>query len=635
MGNVIPEMNPHIPQADAEKDARLWAVKNRVSPKDHEKPFSFEREVVVNVLGQKRPIPLKYLDEIYATLQRLKNLYLVVEKPRQCMISEFNVNSTFYICDTHKNTTVLYILQDQTTGEEFVKKRVDTAIDDSPYLQTLLNSGQARKGGRDGRRKQIDSLKMKKFRRSWFYMVHSSSNKRSRSVDADVVIFDEYDAHETGQEKSFRACADNSDIRAYFYTSTPTIKDFGVDLKIKTTSHALWHINCAHCFQDFIMDSVYFFGDGIKILDEPRLKDGALRIFVCPHCGEEVRQEDKMLRGRWVHQHPERIKENRIGFQFSHLILPHITADRAYADYLECLSDPKSGKKGYYNDNLGEAFNDEEAGARFTREIIWNSRNENFDWCKAAHDVTIGVDWGKDTHVSIMKRIDEGTRQLQYLEYIVIPASKIPVDNAIKIFELFPTYQPDMVIADFGAGQEQNKCLLDKMESVGMGNNFYMANNHNSMKNVNPKWNEETHMVTYDLVTLYSTAALWFAANMVWVPGAIKGDQKLELMIKHFTNYYIVDPNKDNHADGVPAHLTLVKPTLPKQLMQNGPVHILSSFLFGFLTCMGNAAETWSTSDAPKDGPTEDEIAKARYTSRPWLKKLPISNEGNVLCQRL
>ena len=389
---VQTEMNPHIRREDALADPMLWAVKYRVHPKDDKKPFAFEREIKVNNLGAKIIVPLRYQHEIYNALKRLPNLYMAIEKARQMRMSEWLVNSVYYICDTHIGVTILYILHDEKNGVKFVKKRIDPTIDDSPYLCKLISDVKQAQNVRIGRRKIPDSLALKRFGRCWFYMLHSTSDSASRSPDADIAIFDEYDAHNKTNETSFRKSCGDSDIKAFIYVSTPTLPDYGIDLKYKSTSMGQWTINCANCLQDFTMDSVYFFGDGIKVLEAPRWTDGAVRIFVCPHCGEEIAPADKQIRGRYVHAVPELIKENRLGFKFSNLILPNITADAAWSEYRECLMDPKGGgRKLYLNENLGEATMDEEVGARYSRDVMLECCDENWGWVESGRNTIMGV----------------------------------------------------------------------------------------------------------------------------------------------------------------------------------------------------------------------------------------------------
>ena len=657
--STLDEMNPHIRREDTLGNPQLWVVKYRTHPKNDKLPFAFEREIISNEFGTKKVVPFMFLKEPYSCLTRLKNLYLAWQKGRQCMVSEFNVNTALYICDTHTGVAILYILQDERSGKKFVKKRVDSAIDGSPYIASLINSGQARKGGREGRKKQIDSLELKKFGNNWFYMLHSTSDNASRSPDADIVIFDEYDAHDKSNETSFRQSASNSEIRAFIYTGTPTLPDFGIDKKYKSTSMGQWTINCANCLDDFVMDSAYFFGDGVKILPEPRWTDGAVRIFVCPHCGQEVKTEDKQLRGRYVHAVPELIKENRIGFKISQLIMPHITADRSWADYQECLMDPKGGgRKLYVNECLGEATMNEEAGARFTRAAMQECYDgSEFGWVESARGTMVGVDWGTETHVVVWKRVQVG---IQLLNYHVIPSSTKPLDGAKEVAKLILRYNPTKLVCDFGAGQEQNKYLYERFSDI-----FYAAVNHKAMKDNNPQWNEKKGIVHYDLITVYSSLAYWFAANMVKLPAY---DAKLELFIQHCLNSFIVDPNARPEMEGMVEHLALVPETKPKELHKKGPIHLLSAALFGFLDCMGSAAEEFSCSEPTYEDDAGDttnldvaavleavrqiksgrksindfsekivkQIASVtgRYTRDP-AAEFYGANEGNVLCRRL
>ena len=579
------EMNPHIKREDTLKNSRLWAVKYRVHPKDDDKPFAFERVIAVNKIGKEQTVPLKYLDDIYASLHNLKNLYEVIEKPRQCQISEFLVNTTFFICDTVKGVTVLYVLQKGKVGETFCKRRIDEPINQSSHLSQLIIDGGKTKNKRN---KRIDSLAIKKLRNSWFYMLSSSSDSASRSPDGDILIFDEFDKHNHEHETSFRSTIDNSEIQAMFFVSTPTIPDFGVDLKYKSTSMGQWTNNCATCLENFVMDSVYFFGDGVKVLDEPRWQDGSRRIFVCPHCGTEIKPADKQLRGSFVHAVPELIKENRLGFKFSNLILPHVTADVAYKQYRECLLEP-GGRKTYLNEKLGEATISEDTTAHFTRDIMLGCKNNDYGWVDSAHNVLIGVDWGKETHVVVWKRVGE---KIRLLNTFVFPTDPKPLANARKVAGLFTVYTPSKIICDFGAGQEQNKYIAEVAKDV-----FYAAVNAESLKDMNPKWNEKTRIVNYDLVTVYTSYAYWYAAGLVELP---RYDAKLEMFIQHHVNSMLLDPNIVPTEERPIEHVHAVKKVLPKQLGKKGPIHLLSASLFGFIECMGKSGEEFSFSELPE-----------------------------------
>ena len=579
------EMNPHIKREDTLKNSRLWSVKYRVHPKDDRLPFAFEREIAVNRLGVVKTIPLKYLDDIYGTLHNLKNLYEVIEKPRQCQISEFLVNATFFICDTIRGVTVLYILQDEKTGRKFCIRRIDQPIKDSDYLRQLIVDGGKSK---NTRKKEIDSLSMKKLRDAWFYMLHSTSDSASRSPDGDVIIFDELDKHKHENETSFRSTVDNSDIQAMFWVSTPTIPDYGVDQKYKSTSMGEWNVNCSSCFEDFTMDSVYFFGEGVKVLPETRWYDNARRIYICPHCGVEIKPEDKQLNGRFVHKVPELLKENRIGFKFSNLILPHVTADVAWKQYRECLLEP-GGRKTYLNEKLGEATLSEDTTAHFNREVMLNCVVKEYGWVESSHGVLIGVDWGKDTHVAIWKRIED---HIRLLNVFIFPSDPKPLANARKVVELFTRYTPSRVVCDFGAGQEQNKYMAECLKEA-----FYAAVNSEALKDMNPKWNEKTRMVNYDLVTVYTSYAYWYAAKLVQLPHY---DPKLELFIQHHINSMLLDPNEKPAEEKSIEHLHKVERIMPKQLAKKGPIHLLSAALFGFIECMGKNTEDFSFSELPE-----------------------------------
>lgn len=592
--SAIADMNSHILREDTKSDPQLWALKYRVNPKDPDLPFTFKRTVQVNKLGIQREIPMRYLDDIYGVLTDLKDLYCVVKKGRQARISEWLVNATFYCCDWYKGITILYILQTEDVGKDFCKRRIDDAVDSSQYLSDLIVEGGKR---RTGKKKVINSLSIKKFLHSWFYMVHSRSGASSRSPSSDIVIFDEYDEHCLDHETSFRSTMDDSDIQALLYVSTPTLPEFGIDRKFKSTSMGVWTQNCSTCLEDFVMDSVYFFGGGVKVLDERRISDGALRVFICPHCGAEMKQWEKQERGRYVHKFPELLRENRIGLSFSNLILPHITADKAQKQYRECLLEP-GGRKTYVNEKLGEACVSEETSVYFTRDMLQNECcDRNVGWVSAALGTYIGVDWGKDTHVSVWSIIPTGIQLLNLFEFKHDPE---PLANAKKVVNLVALYNPKKVVCDFGAGQEQNKYVAQRVKDA-----FWVAVESVSLKNLEPIWNEKTQFVKYDVVTAYTVFASWCAAGMVKLP---KYDEKVEVFINHCLNSVLLDLNELPAEEQAVQHLHKVEQLKPKVLGKKGPIHFLSSALFAFLHMIGNEDNEFLFSDIPDDFEVNDDF---------------------------
>lgn len=596
------EMNPQIPRQEAVGNPRLWCTKYRVSPRAHTEPYLFEREIET-FMGIRRQVPLNYLTDIYNTLLRLKRLRLAIIKGRQARISEFTANSVFYLSDTHQGIRTLYILQDKPNAEKFVKERINTPIEDSLYLGQIISEA---KDANQKRRREINSLSTKRMGRSWFHMVYSTGWGLSRSPSCDGVIFDEYDAHDHEEEESFLSVIDDSDIKFEIYVSTPTLPDYGIDLVFKSSSMGRWTVNCPHCLEDFIMNSDYFFGKGIVKFDEPRPEDGAMRIYVCPNCETEITNWDKQERGRYVHEIPELLKENKPGFSFSNLILPHIDADTAWDQYQTALRRP-GGRKKYINEKLGEACIDEEATAHINRQMMVDCIDDTIGWVEAANRCYVGVDWGRETHVTIYKDVlREKGKHLQLLNYFVIPASSEPLHGAKEVAKLLVQFQPSKLVCDFGAGAEQNKYLATRF-----GDSFYAAIQANTLKDMNPKWNPKTQTVNYDVVTTYATYCHWFGAGLVILP---RYDGKLELFIQHHCNSMLIDQNKHAVIEREIDYLHAVDKALPKQLGQKGPIHLLSSSMFAFMDFMGHSVEEFSFSELPKD----IEMMVGRDSKRPF-----------------
>lgn len=604
-----PEMNADISREAALSDPMAWPQKYRLNPRQRGLSFKFTRDINYN--GISYEVPLLYQNEIYGVLTNIKNLFLAIQKPRQSRISEFCVNSAFFLCDKFPGFTLLYVFPDDTAGRRFLIKRIDEPINDSDYLSFMVSSIGAENQYRAKRKGAVDSLDIKKMGLSWFYMLASKSKGASRSPDADAIIFDEYDIHDMEKEESFLSTMDDSIHRMKFYVSTPTEPEFGIELRYKTTSMGLWIINCGACFHDFEMNSEYFFGDGIKKLDASREADRAERIYVCPNCGEEITPMDKQVRGRWVHQAPAMKNYNRIGFKFSNLILPHITADTAWQDYKDFVIKP-GGLKRFHNEKLGESKSDDERSARFSREIMLKCSDSSIGWTEQAHGTFMGVDWGKDTHVVIWKHY---SGKLRLLNFFVFKHDPKPLADAMKVAKLIVQFNPSVLVTDYGGGQEQNKYMYERFSSI-----MFMAVNKVTLKDMNPVWERSVSRVYYELVTAYSTYARWYPSEMIELP---RHDEKLELFIQHHTNSVLVSPNERKVPEGV---LVLVGKDEHQEVGHTGPIHLLSASLFGWLQCMGLGNKEMHFSDAPQK-------AAVSESPSPYIDRLP-KNIQNKLRKR-
>jgi len=596
----IVDMNPHISRADAVADPQLWPVKYRTHPKDRRKPFVFEREVVVNRLGMTKTVPQLYLNDIYRSLKNLKDLYLAIMKCRQSRLSEFGVNAAEYIVDTLQGVSVLYILQDDKAGKKFCRKRIDTSISFSPYLSSVVEFIEA--GFKD---KRTDSLEMKKFRDNWLYVLYSTAKGGSRSPDADVCLFDEYDKHSYKStddgEESYLSTMDDSEYQARLYLSTPTFPDYGIDLRYKASSMGIWTINCRTCLQDFVMDSNYFFNGGIVKLPNRRFKDGALHIYVCPHCGNEVNVMDKQVRGRYVHRKPELVEQNRLGFSFSTLILPHVSADKAKSQYEDFIVKP-GGRRKYVNEKLGEACTDDETMQRLTRELMLSCVNKDRGWVNEAYGTIIGVDWGKDTHAVVWKFTNNQCKLLNIFEF---PGDSDPLSGAKNVVKLLPRYKPLVLTCDFGDGRESNKYVYPRAKDI-----FYAAIHKPGQKDMEPEWVKKTRSVYYELISTYQTYCNWFSAMMIELPAL---DMKLEKFIQHHENSLLIDQSKLSEPEKIVGSIERVQDSKPMELGHRGPIHFLTAALYGWLYCIGKGASDFSFSELPKDEKLREELTKFTF----------------------
>jgi len=260
----------------------------------------------------------KYLRDVYDWHGRER----VVCKAAQVGASEMAISYALWSADI-RNATVLYLFPTERHVSDFSTARIGPAIEASPYLQSIVGGGPAEDGGR---KRGADQVQLKRVRDRFIYLrgsqVREDDNSQAKaaqlkSIDADVVVFDELDEMDNRAPEIALKRLGHSRLAECLWVSTPTYSGFGIHEKYQKSDCRQWFVACPHCGNRQpveINDVVIAWDDSGRPLSWHET-DG----HAWPACRRCHRPVDRLADGEWVPEFPGRSVE---GFRISKLFCP-------------------------------------------------------------------------------------------------------------------------------------------------------------------------------------------------------------------------------------------------------------------------------------------------------------------------
>lgn len=308
---------------------------------------------------------------------------VVIKKAAQVFVSELCINLAFWTADTRQGGrgNVLYIFPAIQQLGDFVRARIDKAIEESAYLQQRVKPTKGLEG-LETARKSTDNLGLKRLGGSFLYFRGSNAEAGLISVDADLVVYDEVDRLREGTLAMGSKRLGSSLLRWQRYASTPKYPEVGIDALWLASDRRQYHVRCERCgeWQPLV------FPDNV-------LEDGEV---VCRACRNPV---DRLARGEWVAECPGR---DIHGYHMTKLLSPRANvaelARLGYRILRREVTDP-SVIQEFYNQDLGLAHAPE--GGQLSRaEIEACVADYSLDeW--APRGCYMGVDIGARLHIRI------------------------------------------------------------------------------------------------------------------------------------------------------------------------------------------------------------------------------------------
>jgi hypothetical protein len=306
-----------------------------------------------------------------------------VKKATQAGASAWAVRWGLFFPDT-KGWTSLYVFPKAKQLNEFSDQRIKPLIERVPYLRSRVPYGYTNNKGL----KQV-GLGFANFR--------GSQNKDELdSVDADVIVFDEYDRIVQANIPDAEQRITGSPHGMMRRLGTPTIPQFGISAIYEGTDKRVWMVKCKRCrvgWQEI---------DFWKNVDQERV------LIVCSHCRKPL----DVAKGEWVPQVTE-VQRPR-GYHTPRLIVPWTN--------LQKIIDHSKEKRIYqvqrfYNKDLGIEFQEE--GGRLTdadldAAISAGGGFEMVNGYSGRNPVTAGIDMAstRSATVRISEHIDENTKRM-------------------------------------------------------------------------------------------------------------------------------------------------------------------------------------------------------------------------------
>lgn len=315
-----------------------------------------------------------------ADIARDRHPMVVVMKSAQVGVSEVAVNLALHAADTAHGGrgNVLFAMPTQNMMDDFAQARFDRAIQDSAYLRGRLQP-------EPPNRKGADSKRLKRIGPGYVYLRGTDSKRQIASIDADLVVLDEFDQMAEGSLALAQKRLTSSREPRLWVLSTPRYPEAGIHELFRHSDQQRYLLACPGC----ALEQPLTWAENV---------DYERCIVVCRNCHTPM---DVLAAGHWEAQAPgnDRIR----GYQLGRLYMPWadigamVEASQASGSFAE---------QEFYNSDLGEPF--VPAGGGLTLDELDRSRGDYRLDGYAGQRCCAGVDVGKLLHVVIREESEGG-----------------------------------------------------------------------------------------------------------------------------------------------------------------------------------------------------------------------------------
>ncbi len=330
---------------------------------------------------------------------------IVIRKGSQVGASEWALSRMLWVLDRAelvegRTRTVIYYFPTDADVSEFSKLRLTPAVNNSPYLRKCMAVASRQ-----------DTVQMRLMHGRQTIMFRGMrSTIRTKSVPADMLVFDELDEIDPGAHGQAEERLGHTDLKWTISLSTPTIPGTGVDAEFEQSDQRYWFVRCrctGGCSPDLTWpDCVHRPGRGAPLLR-------------CPECGTRL----DVSRGRW-----RPTKEHaRHGYHISRLI-----AGLGDLEEIVGFWDRREQLQRLYNHKLGLPFCG--AAVPIPRSAVLACIDDWYGDDKAPEGAVhyLGCDVGAVLHVTV-GRLAEGVLRVVHVEAV---ESFADLDDLMRRFDV-------------------------------------------------------------------------------------------------------------------------------------------------------------------------------------------------------
>lgn len=331
----------------------------------------------------------------------------VIMKSTQVGVSAFGVRWALYHADIN-GLTGLYVFPTQKDVWDFSTARINPVIDASPYLRDRQLPADP------------DNKGMKGIGRGLVYFRGSESKRGLDSVDADHIVFDEYDTLVQENIPDAERRVTGSQFGLIRRVGVPSVPDYGIAALYDKSDQRVWRVKC-DCgkWQTVEFEKNVDLNNGIRVCEK-----------------EDCRKPLNVARGEWVATYPDRSVR---GYHVTRLIAPSanlnliVAASKKTAMY---------ERQVFHNKDLGLPY--APAEGRLSREAIAAAQSAGGGYLMEPgyhgnNLVTMGVDVAsaRDLNVRISEHISDTKKRalwigmVQSFDHLALLMDRYQVNMAV------------------------------------------------------------------------------------------------------------------------------------------------------------------------------------------------------------
>jgi len=342
--------------------------------------------------GRRWAIPL-YKDKAHT---------IIVMKSVQCGVTEWLIVKM--AASVWQGKSILYALPTQDIRNDFVNNRIDPLFSDVEFYARMST--------------RTDNTGLKKFKTGGgVKFVGSQTRTVFREYPAQIFIADEYDICDMsninyGMDRLAAAKALTGVEPYVYFVSNPSVAGFGIAEKFDQSDKKYWHVKCPHCNEwqtiDWFKNIVRQTDDNTFSLRDlthnPSNGSGGEPCAFCRFCNKQI---DRLSRGEWVAEYPDR---DVSGYQISSLFTDQLTITWLWDYFTQGLRNATVMQQ-FWNSYLGLPYSGE--GDKITYDVL-AACSGNYKMPATAKATVAGIDVGKVFHL-VVSSLQSGKIRDEYI----------------------------------------------------------------------------------------------------------------------------------------------------------------------------------------------------------------------------